>query len=208
MNRSWVIGIGTALATAVVGITIVFLAAGGDGPAQSAAAPRASKSTDPSSSTATRRSTTTTTATSTTTTTATAPSATLPVTGPAVTPAAPTDETADTPEPPDPPDPPDPADAYRPVPMPSGATGQVTSCGWSPANGGELQASGTVTNLELEDESWIVTVSWLVTNQGQSEEFDYQFQLFDLGPSQTLPWTLTTKSRIAPPNVSCALAIE
>ena len=194
MNRSWIVGAAIALVTAVGGVTIVFLAADGDDQAQGAAA-RASESASRTPSTATRRSTTTTTTTTT-------PGATLPATGPAVTPAPPVDETAA------PPDPPDPADRYQPVPMPSDATGQITSCGWSPANGGELRASGIVTDLKLEDEWWMVNLSWLVTNQGHSEEFDYQFQLFDLGPSQTVPWTLTTVSRIAPPNVSCAQAID
>jgi hypothetical protein len=204
MNRAWVAGIATAVATAVIGVTIVFLAAGGDDQAQGAAS-HTSQSTSRTPSTATRRSTTTTTASTTTTT---APTAKLPATGPSVTPTPAVDETATVPEPPDPPDPPDPADRYQPVALPSGATGQVSSCGWSAANGGQLVATGTVTNLEQEDEAWIVNVSWLVTNQGQQEELDYQFQLFDLGPSQTVPWTLTTPSRIAPPNVSCALSIE
>ncbi len=200
-HRPLILGVVAAVITSAIGIVVVLaLAAGGDDNAGGSAAPNTSGS---------RRSTTTTTApgrTSTTTSSnpATA-STTLPVTGPQSTPTTPATEPPDAPEPPDPPDP---VDQYHPIPLPPGISATIATCNWSPVNGGELQATGTVTNVAADDDFWFVSVYWLVHNQTQDEDIDYQDELYDLAVGQSIPWSLKTSAPESPPNLSCALEVD
>jgi hypothetical protein len=191
-NQPLIVGVAAAVTTIVIGIGGVLVVTSGDDNAGGTAGPDAS-STRPSSSSS-RSSTTTT-----------SKPAGAATTAPTAAPNTPTTTTA---EPPDPPDPPDPADRYNPVPLPPGISGTITNCGWSPANGGQLEASGTATNVGAEEEAWFVNVYWLVNNQGQNEELDFQFEFYDLAIGQTVSWNLSTGSPESPPNLSCALEVD
>ncbi|MGZ4735810.1 MAG: hypothetical protein ACXV8R_09405 [Acidimicrobiia bacterium] len=195
MRRQWLLGAGVALVTVIVGVAIVLLATSGDGGSTNAAGSQAGDTT-----TTTKKSKD---GSTTTTTTTTSP-------GGATTPssAARTSPTTAKPGTTDATDPPDPADAYQPIPMPAGVTGTITSCTWSPASGGMLDATGTVTNIAGDDDAWLVTAYWLKRNGNQNEEIDEDTDLLDIAVGQTITWHLSTAAAEAPPNLSCALEVE
>lgn len=188
-DRPLVIGVAAAVITVAIGFGLVLAVTSGDDDASGSAGTDAPKSEQ--SSTSTRRSTTTTSK-------PTGASSTVPATAP----------NAATTPPTDPPDPPDPADRYTPVPLPPGISATIASCAWSPAGGGQLTASGTVTNFGADDDVWFVNVYWLVRNQTQDEDIDSQAELYDLAVGQSLPWNLSISAPTAPPNLSCALEVD
>jgi hypothetical protein len=202
LRRPAVLGTIAAVATAAIGITAVLLIAGAlDGDDASAA--RTTQGTTAARDRADRRSGTTTSRPATTTTTAAA--GILPATG-ATTPTVPVaPEPAD-----DAPDPPNPADAFQPGAVAPGISVSVSSCTWSPAAGGTLRATGTMTYTGAEDSFWDLTVSWLVDNQGQTEELDFENDVYDLVNGQTVSWDLTTTTdQPTPPrNLRCSYAVE
>jgi hypothetical protein len=198
-----VLGTLAAVATAAIGVTAVLLVADGlEGDDASAA--RTSGLTTAAEDRRDRRATTTTTRARATTTT-TAAGGTLPVTGgPNVV------------LPPDPepevelPDPPNPADAFQPGSVAPGISVSISSCTWSPAAGGTLRATGTMTYTGTEDSFWDLTVSWLVNNQGQTEELDWENDVYDLVNGQTVSWELTTTTDqpTPPQDLSCAYTVQ
>jgi hypothetical protein len=104
--------------------------------------------------------------------------------------------------------PPDPKNAYQPVPLPTGISATIGSCTWSASNGGELLATGTITNTAGADDVWLITAVWLQRNQTQDEDIDLQSDVIDLAVGQSKPWHLSISASSAPPNLSCALEIE
>jgi hypothetical protein len=103
----------------------------------------------------------------------------------------------------------DPEDPIFQAPLlPAGISATLTpgSCAWDAANGGELQASGTVTaGPEADDGVWFVTVYWLQNDR----ELDEQFKEYPVEPGQTVPWRLTTTAPLPPAEpFRCALEIE
>ena len=199
MKRPLLLGTGVALATSAVGIVLVLVIAAVFGDTgEKRAAGTVAKRTGTSTKSLPRRSTTTT--TTTTTSSPTGSPAPATVTPPSTAPRPPVVDTT--------PGPPDPADAYHPVPLPSGLRATITTCSWGPANGGELVAGGTITNVAGTDESWIITAVWLQRNGNQEEDFDDTADLIDLAVGQTIPWHLTVSAPSAPPHLSCALEVE
>jgi hypothetical protein len=200
LRRPAVLGTIAAVATAAIGVTTVLVIATAlDGDDASAA--RTTQGTTAAGEQAERRATTTSRPATTTTT---ASAATLPATG------ATTPTTAAAPEPPDPPDPPDPADAFHPGTVAPGISVSVSSCTWSPAAGGTLRATGTMTYTGAEDTFWDLTVTWLTNNQGQTEELDEANDVYDLVNGQTVSWELTTTTEqpTPPPDLRCAYAVQ
>ena len=104
--------------------------------------------------------------------------------------------------------PPDPKDAYQPVPFPTGISGTITTCKWSASHGGELEATGTITNTAGQDEVWLVTAVWLQRNQTQDEDIALRSDVIDLAVGRSRPWHLSVSASSAPPGLSCALEIE
>lgn len=187
------IGAIAAVSTIAIGIGLVFFATAGgdrDGGSDSAGAARSEASSTSSS----RSSATTTTAApavSTTTTTA----GVLPNSGQAGGGALAPDRAYSDPE-----DPP-----YEAVLLPAGIGAQLTSCSWNAANGGELEASGTITASPETDDSWFVDVYWLQNER----ELDSQFELFEIAPGETKPWRLTAQAPLPPAEpFRCALEIS
>jgi hypothetical protein len=92
---------------------------------------------------------------------------------------------------------------YEALPLPYGISATLGSCTW---NGGELQASGTVTAApEADDGVWFVTVYWLQNDR----ELDEQFKLYPVEPGQTTAWNLTTAAPLPPAEpFRCALEVE
>lgn len=189
-NQPLVIGIAAAVITIAIGVGLVLAVTAGDDRASGTAGTDEPRSQPSSSST---RSSTTTTS---------EPGGGEKAPGPSAGQSAPTTTTTE------PPDPPHPLDKYNPVPLPAGVSATLATCGWSPANGGMLQASGTITNLLPDDEFWGVSVYWLVWNQTQNEDIADQYEIYDLLPSQTLPWNLSISYPVPPPNLSCGLEVD
>jgi hypothetical protein len=125
------------------------------------------------------------------------PAGTLPATG-AATPSTAPPTPRETSDPADPP--------YQAVPLPPGVRATLDSCTWSPANGGELQASGTITWTGPEEDIWDVTVYWLQNER----ELDWEFtnQSFEMQPGQTFPWRLTVTDHPDPPGDQFRCAVE
>jgi hypothetical protein len=198
-----VLGTLAAVATAAIGVTAVLLVAEGL-EHDDASAARTSGLTTAAEARRDRRATTTTTRARATTTT-TAAGGTLPVTG---------GPTATLPPDPEPevelPDPPNPVDAFQPGTVAPGISVSISSCTWSPAAGGTLRATGTMTYTGTEDSFWDLTVSWLVNNQGQTEELDWENDVYDLLPGQTVSWELTTTTDqpTPPQDLSCSYAVQ
>ncbi len=199
------IGAVVAVSTIAIGIGLVVYATAGSGDGASARA-SATDRTSP---------TTTTSSTSSTTTTTTSPAGAGAGTGTgAGTGATTTTSTAGDGASPgggaqqpdlaysDPTDPP-----FVGLALPPGITASITpgSCTWTPANGGQLQASGTLTASPTTDDVWFVTVYWLQNER----ELDEQFDSYDPDPGQTVPWTLTTSAPLPPAEpFRCALEVE
>lgn len=101
----------------------------------------------------------------------------------------------------DPTDPP-----YVPQPIPAGVTVTLTpgSCRWSPANGGQLEASGTITSAT--DDAWIITAYWL-QNGRELDETDSDFYDFDEAAGTTKTWQLTTTAPLPPADLACAVEV-
>jgi hypothetical protein len=201
LRRPIVLGTLAALVTAVVGVTAVLLVADALESDDASAARTPPVSTGAGETGRDDRRTTTTSRPPVTTTTV-APGA-LPATG-GTTPAPDPDPADDAPEPPDP------ADVFTPGPVAPGISVSIGSCTWSPAAGGTLRATGTMTYSGTEDTFWQLTVSWLVSNQGQTEELDSQDDVYDLVNGQTVSWDLaiTTEQPTPPPDLSCSYAVQ
>jgi hypothetical protein len=185
-----VLGVAVAIAVIVIGagIAIYVSADSGRGAGQAA-----SISTDDDSTTTTRATSTTTTLAPTTTST----TGVLPNTGESTgTPSPPpTDRATSDPE----------DDPFVPVPLPLGVAGAtIDSCLWSPSNGGELQASGTITGT-AEDDLWGVEVYWLQNDR----ELDSQYEIYDFATAgQTVPWRLTVEAPLSPLDLRCAIIVD
>jgi hypothetical protein len=102
-------------------------------------------------------------------------------------------------------DPEDPVYVGLPLPLGISATLTPGSCTWSSVNGGELQASGTISASPETDDAWFVTVYWLQNER----ELDDQFEMYEVPPGQTIAWRLTTSAPLPPAEpFRCALEIE
>jgi hypothetical protein len=204
LRRPVVLGTLAAVATALVGVTAVLVAADLLDRDDASAARRPHVATAAESRRHERRTTTTTTRPAATTTTV-APAGVLPATGGATPPTTAAPDPAD-----DAPDPPDPADAFQPGPVAPGISVSIGSCTWSPAAGGTLRATGTMTYSGTEDTFWDLTISWLVDNQGQTEELDSENDVYDLTAGQTVSWdlTITTDQPTPPRDLSCAYSVQ
>ena len=184
--------LGVAVAIAVIlmgaGIAIYFSADSGRGADEAA-----SISTDDSTTTTRPDSTTTTVAPTTTSTTGV-----LPDTGGSTGSAGgATDPNRATSDPED--------DPFVPVPLPFGVGGAtVDSCTWSSVNGGELQATGTITST-AEDDLWGVEVYWLQNDR----ELDSQYEIYEFtAAGQTVPWRLTIEAPLPPLDLRCAIIVD
>jgi hypothetical protein len=94
---------------------------------------------------------------------------------------------------------------YEPVPTAAGVSATVEACSWSPDNGGELQASGTLRSAPDADDFWIVEVYWLQNDR----ELDSQSDFFDLAPGASIPWRLTLPAPLPPAEpFRCALEVD
>lgn len=100
----------------------------------------------------------------------------------------------------------DPTDPlYVGMALPAGIGATVSSCAWNSANGGELQASGTISASPETDDSWFVTIIWLQNER----ELDEQFKMYQVAPGTTVPWRLTAKAPLPPAEpFRCALEVE
>lgn len=208
-KRPWLLSAAVALVTIALGVVAVLVLAPGDDTKDAAASPnhRAEKQSGKQTGASDVTTTTTGSALDPTTTT-TQPAA---AGAPAGTAATPGDAGADqSPVVPqfDQTDPPDPADAYELQVVPPGVSSTITSCIWSPANGGQLQASGALTNSANEDEGWLFSAVWLWRNVNQNEDFAQQNTNLHAAVGETAPWNLTTGAPTQPPNLSCALEID
>jgi hypothetical protein len=208
LRRPVVLGTLAAVVTAVVGVTAVLLVARALESDDASAARTPQVTTAPGGSRGDDRNGTTTTTRARSTTTTTGSAGTLPATGgtPATTPPA-ADPAA---EADDAPDPPDPREAFQPGTVAPGITVSIGSCTWSPAAGGTLRATGTMSYNGPEDEFWILEIDWLVDNQGQTEALDFQTESYDLVSGQTVSWNLstTTEQPTPPRNLSCAYSVQ
>jgi hypothetical protein len=196
--RPAVIGVGIGLAVTAVVAAIVFGSRTGDepsatpepGPATAVTRPAADRDGD---------------ATATTTTTAPAPTpsstaaAVVPVApAPAPAPAAP----AATP-PPTPRATANPAlPLYTDQPLPAGVTAGIGACAWQTANGGQLLASGTVTNAPTTNKPWTLTMHFLQARR----ELATASVVVPLGAGQSKPWTITARMPNPPPDLVCSLS--
>ncbi len=213
--RAWlrkpiVVGTLAAIITAAIGVTAILLIAdaiGGDDASAAKGAEVAVSTTH--SRPSTHRSTTTTTATG--------GSAALATTTTTGVPAGPSGAGTPTPSPTlpdtpddDGPDPPDPRDAFQAGSVAPGISVSIGSCTWSPAAGGTLRATGTMSYTGPEDTFWDLEISWVVNNQGQDEELDSASDVYDLVSGQTISWDLstTTEQPTPPPNLRCAHAVS
>jgi hypothetical protein len=193
-HQPLILGVAAAVITIGIGVGTVLAVTSGDDNANGTSAPTTSHP---------RRSRSSSTSSSTRTSTTTKPGSTSKAAGSrTATPTTPA------PTAPEPPDPPDPVDQYHPLPLPPGVGATISSCGWSPANGGQLQATGTLSNLTPEDDFWDVDVFWLVHNQTQDEDIEDQNDIYDVAVGQTIPWNLSISYPLSPPNLSCALEVS
>ncbi|HEY3725063.1 MAG TPA: hypothetical protein VGN59_17055 [Acidimicrobiia bacterium] len=207
MKRSLIVGGAAAIVTVALGAGIVYAATSGS---DDEAAPARARTHRATTTTTWEKATTSTTTTTTTPATASGAGSATPGAGapPASTPSTPAATSPASAVSDDASDPPDPSYAYQPVRLPAGVSGTVTSCTWSPGNGGELRASGTVTNTAGADDVWLISAVWLQHNQTQDEEIDYQTDVIDLAVGQSTTWNLTTSATSAPPTLSCAFEVE
>jgi hypothetical protein len=186
-RASLILGIIVALAVVGGGTALVLFASSGSERDSASAGSDNPASTTSSTTSSTRSSTTTTTLDPAATTTTTAPGG-----GPDG--AAPsgyaTADPEDTP--------------YEAIPPPAGINAALQTCSWESTNGGELQATGTITAAPDSDDVWLVTVYWLQNDR----ELDSQTEVYELEPSQTLPWRLTIGAPLPPLDLRCALEID
>jgi hypothetical protein len=95
-------------------------------------------------------------------------------------------------------------DPYVPEGLPAGTSVTLTSCRWEPANGGQLEASGTLTSAT--DDAWIVTAYWL-QNQRELADTDSPFLDFGEVPGTTKTWQLTATAPLPPADLTCAVEV-
>jgi hypothetical protein len=193
--RPVLIGVGIGLAATAVFAAIVFGSQTGDepsaspepGPATVVTRPQADRLADGSATT--------------TTTVATPPS-----TAAAVVPAAPPPAPAPAPAPTPPPTPRATANPALPLytdqALPAGVTASIGTCAWQTANGGQLLASGTVTNAPTTNKPWTLTMHFLQARR----ELATSSVVVPLGAGQSKPWTITTRMPNPPPDLVCSLS--
>ncbi|MGZ6965519.1 MAG: hypothetical protein ACXVKA_15045 [Acidimicrobiia bacterium] len=142
---------------------------------------------------------------STSTTTTTLPPDTSSTSAPAALPVAPPSTTATTAA--APPTPRATADPAAPVyvaePLPAGVSGTLAACSWQTTNGGQYEASGTLTNAPSTTHGWTITIHWLQNGR----EIAQQSGVVDLAAGQSQPWSLSLSSASPPADpFSCALS--
>ena len=186
-STSLYLGIGVALASIAAGVGLVLAASSGTSRDAASAQSDRSASTSSSSSSSTSSSTT-----STTTVDPAVPSSTAPAAGGGES--VPAGYATADPE----------DEPYEPVPPPAGVTAALQTCAWDDVNGGELQATGTITAAPDSDDVWLVTVYWLQNDRELSSQTD----VYELEPGQTLPWRLTIAAPLPPLDLRCALEID
>jgi hypothetical protein len=194
--RAWrpvLIGVGIGLAvTAIVG-AIVFTSRSDDEPSAKAAAGPATAVTRPATGREADGTTTTTTGAATPSTTvaaatpATSPTTRAQVAAPPPTPRA----TANPALPP-----------YADRALPAGVTASIGTCAWQTANGGQLLASGSVTNAPSTNKPWTLTMHFLQNRR----ELAQSSVVVPLGAGQSKPWTITTRMPNPPPDLICSLS--
>jgi hypothetical protein len=96
------------------------------------------------------------------------------------------------------------APVYQGVPLPSGVNATIDTCAWSPAHGGELQASGAIASGPDNDGVWMIDVVWLQNDR----ELDSQADLFAVPPGQTTAWRFTAEASLPPADLRCALEVS
>jgi hypothetical protein len=198
--RPWrpvLIGVGIGLAvTAIVG-AIVFTSQSDDEPsAQATAGPATAVTRPPGGRDADG-----------TTTTSTAPA--TPSTTPSTTVAAATPATSPTTRAPAAAPPPTPRATANPAlppyadrALPAGVTASIGACAWQTANGGQLLASGSVTNAPSTNKPWTLTMHFLQNRR----ELAQSSVVVPLGAGQSKPWTITTRMPSPPPDLICSLS--
>jgi hypothetical protein len=96
------------------------------------------------------------------------------------------------------------APPYQGVPLPRGVNATIDTCTWSPAAGGELQASGAIASEPGNDDFWVIEVFWLQNDR----ELDSQADLFEVPPGRTTAWRLTVEAPVPPADLRCALEVS
>ena len=189
--RPVLLGVGIGLAVTGVVAAIVFGSGSGDEPSAKAKAGPATAITRPA---ATREADGS--ATTTTTTAVSTPSTTVAAATPATTPAtaapAPTPRATANPALP----------LYTDQQLPRGLTGTIGACAWQTANGGQLLASGTVTNSPTTNKPWTLTMHFLQARR----ELAQSSVVVPMGAGQSKPWTITTRMPNPPPDLVCSLS--
>lgn len=201
-NRPLLIGVAAAVITIAIGVGLVLAVTSGDDNASGTAgpdAPRSQKSSTTSTSNGKSGGKSSSTSTTATTSKRAGTSTTAPTTTSTTTPLSTAPDSPDV----------DPNDAYQGILMPPGMSGAISACTWSPTNGGQLRASGTLTNIGNEDDYWLVSPVWLIQNGPQQEDIASETVLINEIPAGvTKPWNLTSIYPSPPPSLSCALEVE
>jgi hypothetical protein len=189
------IGVGIGLAvTAIVG-AVVFGSRSGDEPSAKAKAGPATALTRPADARDADG-----TATTTTTVAAATPSTTVAAATPASTPATAAPAAAPAPTPRATANPALPL--YTDQELPRGLTGTIGACAWQTANGGQLLASGTITNSPTTNKPWTLTMHFLQARR----ELAQSSVVVPIGAGQSKPWTITTRMPNPPPDLVCSLS--
>jgi hypothetical protein len=192
--RPVLIGVGIGLAVTAIVAAVVFGSGSSDEPAAKAKAGPATALTRPADAregdgTAT---TTTTAAPTPSTTAAAAVPATTPTTAaPAVAP-PPTPRATANPALP----------LYAQQELPRGLTGRIGTCAWQTANGGQLLASGSVTNSPTTNKPWTLTMHFLQAGR----ELAQSSVVVPMGAGESKPWTIATRLPNPPPDLVCSLS--
>jgi hypothetical protein len=91
---------------------------------------------------------------------------------------------------------------YTDQALPRGVTASIGTCAWQTANGGQLLASGTVTNAPTTNKPWTLTMHFLQNHR----ELAQSSVVVPLGAGQSKPWTITTRLPNPPPDLICSLS--
>jgi hypothetical protein len=91
---------------------------------------------------------------------------------------------------------------YADQPLPAGVTASIGTCAWQTANGGQLLASGTVTNAPTTNKPWTLTMHFLQNRR----ELAQSSVVVPLGAGQSKPWTISTRLTNPPPDLICSLS--
>ncbi len=86
--------------------------------------------------------------------------------------------------------------------LPHGVTASIGACAWQTANGGQLVASGTVTNSPTTNKPWTLTMHWLQARR----ELAQASVVVPMGAGQSKPWSITTRMPNPPPDLICSLS--